>query len=129
VPVYASPDADNHPGLGPAGTVSCSLADWAKFVGLFARGDPKGLVTPESFAELQRFEDGYAGGWGTVRFNWTKEVGLGHSGSNTMNFCTAYVSPGARVMLLGVSNVADPGAAAIEEAFTYLTRQHLKRRR
>jgi CubicO group peptidase (beta-lactamase class C family) len=61
VPVYASPDADNHPGLGPAGTVSCSLADWAKFVGLFARGDPKGLVTPESFAELQRFEDGYAG--------------------------------------------------------------------
>ncbi len=125
--MFADANADNPPGLGPAGTVSCSLVDWAKFVGLFATGGPKGLVTPESFAELQRFEDGYAGGWGTLNFSWTREVGLGHSGSNTMNFCTAYVARDAHVVMLGVSNVADAGAKAIDDAFAFLTSQHLKR--
>ncbi|MEO0326066.1 MAG: serine hydrolase domain-containing protein [Myxococcota bacterium] len=35
-PVPPGPAADNPPALGPAGTVHCSLADWAKFIALHA---------------------------------------------------------------------------------------------
>ncbi len=62
--------ADNPRGLGPAGTVHCSLRDWSKFIALHlqgARGDCKSL-TAESLQRLhapQPIDDksAYALGW------------------------------------------------------------------
>ena len=54
-PVPPGPGADNPRALGPAGTVHCSLRDWAKFIALHLRGakqDTK-LLQRSSFARLQ----------------------------------------------------------------------------
>lgn len=69
--------ADNPRGLGPAGTVHCSLRDWSKFIALHlqaARGDCK-LLTAESFKRLhspQPIDDksGYALGWIVLERPW-----------------------------------------------------------
>ena len=44
-PIEPGPAADNPPGLGPAGTVHCSLLDYGKFFNVYATGKPA-LVTP-----------------------------------------------------------------------------------
>lgn len=123
-PVFADAHADNPAALGPAGTVSCSLTDWAKFAEVFASGDGKGLITPASLAELQRAEGTYAGGWLVQKFEWAEGPGLAHSGSNTMNFCTALISPSAHAVFLGVSNVAGAGDAAINDALQFVTKRY-----
>ena len=49
------PAADNPPALGPAGTVHCTLRDWARFAQLHLRGarrEPTPYLRPESFARL-----------------------------------------------------------------------------
>jgi hypothetical protein len=86
------PSADNPRGLGPAGTVHCSLEDYGKFLNLHATGEPAGIVTPESMQHLHTSRDGqYAGGWGVV--DSPKGPILIHSGSNTLWYATALVAP------------------------------------
>ena len=58
---------DNPPSMGPAGTVHCSLPDWAKFASLHLRGSYKGLqlLKPETLKAMHTPKTGeeYAGGW------------------------------------------------------------------
>jgi CubicO group peptidase (beta-lactamase class C family) len=91
-PMEPGPSADNPRGLGPAGTVHCSLEDYGKFLNLHATGEPAGIVTPESMQHLHTSRDGqYAGGWGVV--DSPKGPILIHSGSNTLWYATALVAP------------------------------------
>jgi D-alanyl-D-alanine carboxypeptidase len=115
-PLEPGPSADNPPGLGPAGTVHCSLADYGKYLSMVATGQPA-LVTPETQQVLQTARGtgdmGYAGGWMAV----TKggRTLLVHSGSNTLWFVTAAVVPGKRFALVIASNTAsDAIEASIE---------------
>jgi D-alanyl-D-alanine carboxypeptidase len=89
-PIAPGPAADNPPGLGPAGTVHCSLEDYGKFLALHSTGQPA-LVTPETMQHLHTARDkGYAGGWMIVA-NPHGSV-LMHSGSNTMWYVTTMVA-------------------------------------
>jgi len=99
------PAADNPAGLGPAGTVHCSLEDYGKFLNLHATGEPA-LVTPESMQHLHTPRDGeYAGGWGVVES--PKGPILLHSGSNTLWYATALVAPGTRFAFAIATNKFD----------------------
>jgi CubicO group peptidase (beta-lactamase class C family) len=87
---------DNPPVLGPAGTVHCSLRDWAAFAQLHlrgARGEKTAMLRPESFATLHAdpYQQGYAMGWG-VRQMDTKRILL-HAGSNTLWFAVMQLEP------------------------------------
>src|SRR5262249_9243419 len=69
-PVELGPGDDNPPAIGPAGTVNCSLADWAKYIALHLagdRGDKTKILAPETFAKLHEPPAGadpkYAMGW------------------------------------------------------------------
>ncbi|HUS29940.1 MAG TPA: hypothetical protein VMZ53_15650, partial [Kofleriaceae bacterium] len=102
------PSADNPRGLGPAGTVHCSLDDYGKFLNLHATGEPAGFVTPESMQHLHTPRDGeYAGGWGVVES--PKGPILIHSGSNTLWYATALVAPGTRFVFVIATNKFEDG--------------------
>lgn len=97
---------DNPPVLGPAGTVHCSLRDWASFVQQHLRGarqQPTRLLHHESFAELHAdpYQQGYAMGWAVL-----KEPSriLTHSGSNRSWFAVAVVDPEADRFYLAATN-------------------------
>ncbi len=118
LPIPSGPLADNPAAIGPAGTVHCSIGDWAKYVALHlagARGEAK-LLSAESFKKLHTPLEGqgqeYALGWGVVQRPWAKGIALTHSGSNTMWFCTVWIGPNADIAVLIATNQADEGARA-----------------
>ncbi len=88
--------ADNPAVWGPAGTVHCSMGDWAKYAAFHlrgARGD-ESTLPKEVFHKLHRpAPDGpkhYAYGWMTVDLGWAGGKVLAHMGSNTMWTVTIY---------------------------------------
>ncbi|MCX7014107.1 MAG: serine hydrolase [Candidatus Sumerlaeota bacterium] len=91
------PNVDNPPLIGPAGRVHCSIQDWAKFIadqlrGL--RGEPA-LAKPSTYEALATSpgETGYGFGWIVAKRDWAGGKALNHAGSNTMNFCVAWLAP------------------------------------
>ena len=103
---------DNHRGLGPAGTVHCSVADYLKFASwhssLGAR--PPGLLSKNSFTNLHHGSKGdYAMGWMAARRSWAKGPAYTHAGSNTMNFFIVWIAPEIDLALAVACNAARPG--------------------
>src|SRR5262249_46599439 len=115
--------ADNPPSLGPAGTVHCSLEDWAKFLRVHLLG-ARGLPTPlaldaAAFARMHTPPPGgdYAFGWLVTSRPWGGTV-LTHSGSNTMFFATAWISPARdRIFVAATNQGGDAAATGVDAAF------------
>lgn len=127
--------ADNPRGLGPAGTVHCSLRDWSKFITLHlqaARGDCK-LLTAESFQRLhapQPIDDksGYALGWIVLERPWADGSVLMHNGSNTMWYSVVWIAPKRGFAVMAVTNLGGKdGAAATDAAASLLIQQYRDR--
>jgi D-alanyl-D-alanine carboxypeptidase len=130
--------ADNPPGLGPAGTVHCALADYGKFLSMHAIGAPA-LISPETLRHLHTAPLlGYAGGWEVGTQTATTAVGadpwvttsrnlgmrLQHSGSNRLWFAIAVVVPSEKLAWTIVTNRGEP---ALEDAVeTLLSRYFAK---
>jgi CubicO group peptidase (beta-lactamase class C family) len=115
------PAVDNPPILGPAGTVHCSLKDWAKFVSDHLRGSrgEKALLKPETYKALDTppFGGEYALGWSTVERDWGGGRVLTHAGSNTMNYAVVWAAPTRDFAVLVTTNQGGPAAAkACDEA-------------
>ncbi len=129
--------ADNPRGLGPAGTVHCSLRDWSKFIALHlqaARGDCK-LLTAESFHRLhapQPIDDktGYALGWIILERPWADGSVLMHNGSNTMWYSVVWIAPKRGFAVMAVTNLAGlgakDGAAATDAVASLLIQKQAK---
>jgi CubicO group peptidase (beta-lactamase class C family) len=123
-PIAPGPAGDNPRGLGPAGTVHCSLEDYGKFLALVSTGQPA-LVSPEAMQHLVTARDkGYAGGWMVI--TTSKGTVLAHSGSNTMWYATAMVAlaakPEDKWVFVMTSN---SGGDAIEQVFGRLVERHI----
>lgn len=104
-PIAPGPAGDNPPGVGPAGTVHCTLDDYGRFLNVFATGAPA-LVTPDTMKRLTTgSDDGYAGGWMTIE----APTGgmLVHSGSNTLWYATTIVGPAKKLAFTVVTNKGD----------------------
>lgn len=121
-PIEPGPAADNPPGLGPAGTVHCSLEDYGKFLNLHALGTPA-LVTPESLQHLHTPSEGghYAGGWGLIPS--PNGPIFTHSGSNTMWYVTAIFSPKTKVAFVVATNKFEPKLDAFLEQLVLRNKQ------
>ncbi len=113
VPVTPGKNADNPAAIGPAGTVRCSLADWAKFVRIHLGGGDKqrALITAETLRTLHEplADQVYALGWNVARRPWGGRV-LTHAGSNTMWFCVVWASPEKGFAVMAATNTASDGA-------------------
>jgi CubicO group peptidase (beta-lactamase class C family) len=115
------PMVDNPEVMGPAGTVHCSLADWAKFVADQLRGErgERALLKPESYRALHSppFGGNYACGWLVVERPWGGGTVLTHAGSNTMNYAVVWMAPKRDFAALVCTNQGgDAAAKACDEA-------------
>ncbi len=110
---------DNLPALGPAGTVHCSISDWAKFIAEVmrgAQGHPT-LVTAETFKELTTPmpKQSYAGGWLIAERPWAGGLALTHAGSNTRWYCNVWIAPKKDFALLIAMNYGGDEAGKADD--------------
>ena len=124
------PTADNPRGLGPAGTVHCSMADWSKFVALHlqaARGESR-LLKQESFQKLHaprgNDKDEYALGWIVADRPWAGGQVLMHNGSNTHWFVVTWLAPKKNMAFMAACNVGPAaGGTATDAAVVVMLQQ------
>ncbi|STX28514.1 chitinase [Legionella beliardensis] len=123
VPVFS----DNPQTIGPAGTVHCSMSDWAKFGQVHLDGYNK-LDTPilkaSSFVKLHTPYPGQTytyGGW--LKFDSAGGDGptFWHNGSNTMNFAQIWLVPLKKTLILSATNIAYKGDEATNEVYNALS--------
>jgi CubicO group peptidase (beta-lactamase class C family) len=118
---------DNPPSMGPAGTVHCSVSDWAKFAALHIAGEhgASKLLKPATLKCLHVPPQGcyYAGGWTVGEQSWARGLTLSHNGSNTCWYATIWLAPVRNVAVLVVTNQGDKQAtSAVEQACNALIR-------
>ncbi len=110
---FDASQTDNAPALGPAGTVHCSVEDWAKFLDVHLHPDshaeflsPKQIATLHLPIPMEALEERfYAGGWIVKNDPATKMKTLAHSGSNTAWIATVRLVPERGVGFLAVTNL------------------------
>jgi CubicO group peptidase (beta-lactamase class C family) len=133
-PVTPGPDGDNPPGLGPAGTVHCSLADLATYVmahvnGELGRETPLKL-RPETWHKLHTALPGqdYALGWNVTQRGWAGGTALNHTGSNTMWFSNIWFAPNRDFAVIILINVGgDDAFKATDEVASKVIGQYLRK--
>ena len=130
-PVEPGPAADNPPALGPAGTVHCSLEDWARFARAHLEITPgdDAYLSAGSLARMHTPPAGgdYALGWLASPQPWAGGVALTHSGSNNLNFATVWVAPQtSRVMLVATNLGGEEARLAASEVVVALIEQVLR---
>jgi CubicO group peptidase (beta-lactamase class C family) len=106
--IEPSPDADNPPFVGPAGTVHSTLEDYARFMIAHlkgARGEGE-LVSARSFIKLHSPAPGteYALGWIVAQRDWAGGRVLTHTGSNTLWIANVWLAPSRNFAMLAVTN-------------------------
>lgn len=126
------PKVDNPEVMGPAGTVHCSLSDWAKFIADQLRGErtERALLKPRTYKKLHTspFGGDYALGWIVAQRGWGGGTVLTHAGSNTMNFAVVWIAPARDFAVLITTNEGGPNAEkACDEAASALINLYLKR--
>jgi len=117
-------NADNPPYLGPAGTVHCTLQDYARFALLHMQRNR--LLGKASFEKLQTPPPGeeYAFGWGVVKRGWAGGTTLSHAGSNTMNYFVAWLAPARAFGVIAAANLGgDDVAGRVDEVVGELIRR------
>lgn len=124
-PVKPGIEADNPPSIGPAGTVHCSIADFARYAAWHADAgrSANDLLKPDTFTRLhQPAADGdYAMGWTVTKRGWAGGKTLAHDGSNTMWFAVMWVAPEKRAAFVAATNTAcDTASSACDDAVAEL---------
>lgn len=130
-PVPPGPGGDNPPAIGPAGTVHCSLVDFALYADLHARGQfaDTTLLRKESFIKLHTAAHGqdYACGWIVASRPWAGGAALTHVGSNAMFVTDVWIAPERKSVFISATNIAGKGAdAATDEVIGVLIRRYLE---
>lgn len=102
---------DNAAALGPAGTVHCTLADWARFTSAVLaglRGDDSPVLDAATAADLFDDDHDYVAGWG--RMEEQGQTVFTHDGSNTLWYARAVLIVERDEILLMASNTGEPTA-------------------
>lgn len=121
------PKVDNPPVMGPAGIVHASLTEWAKFIADHLKGGhgDKALLQPATYAVLHKpgLQD-YAMGWISAQRSWAGGAALTHSGSNTMNYCVAWLAPAKGFAVIACTN-RGLQTQPVDEAVGAIIKHHL----
>lgn len=110
-PVEPGPLADNPAAIGPAGTVHCSVEDYARFAMAHLARD-KRVLKEAGWEVLHSVKEGedYAHGW--IFGKADGEVMLAHSGTNTMWRARILLVPAKGWGVVAVSNDGGEGGKA-----------------
>ena len=109
--------------LRPAGSMRCTISDWAKFVLQHLRGEAgrSDYLSSETYRTLHTPPLGgrYALGWHVERPKWAEGRLLWHTGSDLLNFTRVYILPEKGYAMLVCSN-QNSGKATKEAAVVLL---------
>jgi CubicO group peptidase (beta-lactamase class C family) len=126
--------ADSPPAMGPAGTVHCSVPDWAKFVALHLKGEQgkDGLLKADVLKYLHtpppKADPPYMGGWLVGERTWASGRVLHHAGSNTTWFVTLWLAPNRDFAVMAAVNQGGrEGHKASDRAAEVLIEYFLKK--
>ena len=100
---------DNPRSVGPAGTVSCTISDWAKF-GQLHLGDGGDYISTESMSKLHEVRNASARsalGWYSYRRSWAGGTALSHTGSNLLNYAIVWIAPTKKKGVMVATNIGD----------------------
>jgi CubicO group peptidase (beta-lactamase class C family) len=115
-PLAPDSEADNPPVIGPAGSVHCSIGDWARYAAFHLRGQlgEKKLLKPETLQKLHTAREGddYAFGWLVAARDWAGGKALTHGGSNTFWFAVIWLAPARDSAFLAATNLGNDTAFA-----------------
>jgi CubicO group peptidase (beta-lactamase class C family) len=112
------------PAIAPAGDLSMSVGDYARFIRLHLRGlrGQPSILSASSFARLHAPTGNYAMGWGEVSLEG--ELTATHDGSTGTFWATVWMQPGRNVAVAVLVNSGGPrSAAAADQAATRLLRR------
>jgi CubicO group peptidase (beta-lactamase class C family) len=118
---------DNPPAIAPAGTVHCSLDDFARYA-IFQMENQPHLLKPETFAKLHTPPPGgdYACGWVVMRRGWAGGKALWHNGSNTTFYFAVWLAPNKKLAVITATNTgADNTFDACDDADVYMIQHWL----
>jgi len=111
------PAVDNPEIMGPAGTVHCTMKDWAKFLIDQLRGgvEMKALLPISIYQAMQMpvHNLGYGYGWSVTGRPWAGGKALWHNGSNTLNYTVCWLAPAKK---FGVLVCTNQGGSSAEKA-------------
>jgi CubicO group peptidase (beta-lactamase class C family) len=117
-----APVTDNPAAMGPAGTVHCSIGDWAKFVNAMLHaltGTDSDVLSAATAADLFAGTETYVAGW--LRSEKDDEVTYGHDGSNTLWYARAVLRPGqSDAVLVAVNTGEEDGVRAVDQLTSLL---------
>jgi CubicO group peptidase (beta-lactamase class C family) len=124
------PEADNPAVIGPAGTVHCSIADWAKYAALHLprSTEEKPILSAAAIDKLHEplADEDYAFGWTVTDREWAGGRALTHAGSNTMWFAVIWLAPEKGTAYLAATNVGtDEGFRGCDAAISALIRGNI----
>lgn len=137
-PIEPVDAADNPPAIWPGGGVHCSLGDWAKFVRVHlldgiadvpVSNSQQPFLSETSLQTLHRPTNRgtYALGWGARQDKRAGGLLLTHAGSNTMNYCLAWLAPGKKTAILVATNQAGGDTEeAVAETVHALAKAYVK---
>lgn len=129
-PMQPGRDADNPSGLGPAGTVHCTLLDLAKYAAFHAReGRAGGLLSADTFRTLHTpvADETYALGWIVTSRPWAGGTALTHSGSNVQWFSVIWLAPNKDAAIIAITNIGDNTGTAANSATDTVAGQLIQR--
>ncbi len=112
-----APVTDNPPAFGPAGTVHCSMGDWAKFAAAVLaglQGRDTALLDATTVEDLFNDDHDYVAGWS--RITVVGDTIYAHDGSNTVWYARALLIPDRHEALLIASNTGEASAVTAMDA-------------
>lgn len=106
VPVDPEPAGDNPAAIGPAGSVHCSVIDFARYAQFHLGVVGEGLLSVTSRDRLHSAPAGrdYAMGWVVTRRDWAGGTALTHAGSNTMFYAVIWIAPERQFAAVAMCN-------------------------
>jgi CubicO group peptidase (beta-lactamase class C family) len=126
--------ADSPPSMGPAGTIHCTVPDWAKFVALHLKGEQgkDGLLRADVLKYLHtpppKADPPYMAGWLIGERPWAGGRVLHHAGSNITWFVTLWIAPKKDfAVMAAVNQGGQEGHKASDRAAELLIEHVLKK--
>lgn len=136
-PMEPGTNADNPPGIGPAGTVHCSVLDLAKYAAVHAQGhlQDQPLLRASTFVKLHTAypnNASYAHGWLEVQRPWANPGNAySHAGSNLQWYSVIWFAPARNFAVVALCNLAtvsgaNPANTATDQAVAKMIQEFLR---
>jgi len=112
---------DNPEEAGPAGTIHCSIEDWAKFISIFLKQNNTAILERRFIDKLIEPVGNYACGWVVEYQDRADGLVLAHNGSNAMWYVGIWVAPELnRAFIAGTNSCNDHTEVIIQSAINNL---------